>query len=157
MEGAHRGGVPPGPPIPSKHIGAPGSGIWSRAANASAAALRPPASFLPRSAVLHQAAASSKGRAASLPPLQSNRPPMRAPTNPGRPPRSRRGRLRHVRPRPLLAMGQIARLAARPRTVLGAQSRHPVIRRRVPTLRERVARTSALRRIILAGPSGARK
>ncbi|KAJ1137975.1 hypothetical protein NDU88_004368 [Pleurodeles waltl] len=36
--------------------------------------------------------------------------------------------------KPLLATGRAARLAARPKSALGAQSRRPVIRRKVPTL-----------------------
>ncbi|KAJ1084000.1 hypothetical protein NDU88_004155 [Pleurodeles waltl] len=59
--------------------------------------------------------------------------------------------------KPLLATGQAAQLAARPKTALGAQSHRPVFRRKVPTLRERAAWTSALGRIVPAGPSGAGK
>ncbi|KAJ1123520.1 hypothetical protein NDU88_001989 [Pleurodeles waltl] len=44
---------------------------------------------------------------------------------------------------PSLATGQIAQSATRPRAEPVAQSRLPVIRRRVPTLREQAARTSA--------------
>ncbi|KAJ1088174.1 hypothetical protein NDU88_001333 [Pleurodeles waltl] len=57
---------------------------------------------------------------------------------------------------PLPVTEQTAPPASRPRTALGAQSRLPAVRRREPTLREQAARTSELRRINPAGPSGAR-
>ncbi|KAJ1188524.1 hypothetical protein NDU88_005285 [Pleurodeles waltl] len=166
LEGAQRGGVPPGPPIPPNRIRVSGSSIRSCAANVSAAALGPPASFPPRPAALHQAVASSEGRSRK-PPLATVKSasnvgadepgsPASFPQRPAAPRQaaaSSEGRGRT----PPLATGQIVRLAARPRTALGAQSCLPVIRRKVPTLCEQAARTSALKRIIPAGPSGARK
>ncbi|KAJ1136140.1 hypothetical protein NDU88_002558 [Pleurodeles waltl] len=109
-EGAHRGGAPPRPPIPSNRIGPrdPQSGLAPLVG--ALPHLDRPLRFCRSRLLSTRPRLPARGGAASLPPLQSSRPPMRGPANPGRPPRSRHGRLRHVRPR-LPARGGAARLS----------------------------------------------